>query len=168
MTTPRPFTAPSSVDASTLADLHTEGALVRAELARVDAKAGLLLSWAGAALAVVITVTTAATSTTRVPAVALAGLWAAAGLLGLAVAVLLLAVRPRIPRIGGTGFVVHARAASPAALLHTLTSADAASHVAADVWLLSRLAVAKYRRLRLAVDLLVVALLVLAAALTFA
>ncbi|MEU7938566.1 Pycsar system effector family protein [Microbispora bryophytorum] len=156
------------MNASTLADLHEQAALVRAELARVDAKAGLLLSWAGAALAVVITVTTAAISTTHVPATALAGLWAGAGLLGVAVVVLLLAVRPRIPRIGGTGFVVHARAASPAALLHTLTIADAAGQVAADVWLLSRLAVAKYRRLRLAVDFLIVALVVLAAALTFA
>ncbi|WP_432862304.1 Pycsar system effector family protein [Microbispora rosea] len=150
----------------TLADLYEQAALVRAELARVDAKAGLLLGWAGAALAVVITITTAAaTSTKGVPAVALAGLWGTAGLLGVAVAVLLLAVRPRIPRIGGTGFVVHARAASPAALLHTLTTADAADHLIADVWLLSRLAVTKYRRLRLAVDLLIVALLVLAAAL---
>ncbi|MBE3014306.1 hypothetical protein IL992_34790 [Microbispora sp. NEAU-D428] len=161
----RPLITPQGVDSSTLADLHEQAALVRAELARVDAKAGLLLGWTGAALAVVISVTTAATSTNRVPTVALAGLWAAAGLLGLAVAVLLLAVRPRIPRIGGTGFVVHARAASPAALLHTLTTTDPAGDVAADVWLLSRLAVTKYRRLRLAVDLLMVALLVLAAAL---
>ncbi|MFI7038386.1 Pycsar system effector family protein [Microbispora rosea] len=168
MTTSRRLVTPSRADASTLTYLHEQAALVRAELARVDAKAGLLVGWAGAALAVVITVTTAATGTNRVPAVALTGLWAAAGLLGVAVVVLLLAVRPRIPRIGGTGFVVHARAASPAALLHTLTAADAANHLAADVWLLSRLAVAKYRRLRLAVDFLIVALLVLAVALIFA
>ncbi|WP_432929157.1 Pycsar system effector family protein [Microbispora sp. CA-135349] len=168
MTTLPPPVEPAPADTVTLADLYAEASLVRAELARVDGKAGLLLSWAGAALAVVTAATTAATSTTRVPAAALAGLWAAAGLLGVAVAVLLLAVRPRIPRTGGTGFVVHARAASPAALLHTLTAADAAGHLAADVWLLSRLAVTKYRRLRLAVDFLIVALLVLAAALTFA
>ncbi|WP_396788071.1 Pycsar system effector family protein [Microbispora sp. H10949] len=76
-------------------------------------------------------------------------------------------VRPHIPRTGGTAFVVHARAASPDALVSTITTSTA-GRVAADVWLLSRLAVAKYRRLRLAVDLLLAALLVLAVALTFA
>ncbi|MEV4183417.1 Pycsar system effector family protein [Streptosporangium canum] len=141
-------------------DLQTESTAVRAELTRVDGKAGLLLSWAGGAFAVVAGLTAAATSTARLPGLALVGLWGVAGLLATAVTVLLVAVRPRIPRTGGTGFIAHARAASAHDLLCRLDSRPETA--AADVWLLSRLAVAKYRRIRLAVDLLIGALALLA------
>jgi transposase len=58
-----------------IAVLENQAGAVRGELARVDGKAGLLLSWAGGAFAIVAAATV--TGTTRLPAPATAGLWAA-------------------------------------------------------------------------------------------
>ncbi|MFC7650412.1 Pycsar system effector family protein [Streptosporangium lutulentum] len=103
-------------------------------------------------------------------AAAMVGLWGAAALLATAVVVLLVAVRPRIPRTGGTGFIAHARADNGLALLAqlNLAEADRLAEVAAEVQLLSQIAVAKYATLRVAVDLLIAALVVLAIVLPLA
>jgi hypothetical protein len=148
--------------------LSHESLTVRAELARADAKAALLLSWAGGAFAVVAAL--GITGSANLPTAAMVGLWGAAALLATAVVVLLIAVRPRIPRTGGTGFIAHARMTSGPALLASLalTEADRLAEVAAEVQLLSRIAVAKYTTLRVAVDLLIAALAVLAIALPLA
>ncbi|MDP9850313.1 Pycsar system effector family protein [Streptosporangium lutulentum] len=148
--------------------LTHESLTVRAELARIDAKAALLLSWAGGAFAVVAAL--GITGSANRPAAAMVGLWGAAALLATAVVVLLVAVRPRIPRTGGTGFIAHARADNGLALLAqlNLAEADRLAEVAAEVQLLSQIAVAKYATLRVAVDLLIAALVVLAIVLPLA
>ncbi|MGV9596092.1 Pycsar system effector family protein [Streptosporangium sandarakinum] len=148
--------------------LERESAAVRAELARVDAKSGLLLSWAGGAFAIVAAL--GVTGAGRLPGPAAVGLWSSAALLAAAAAVLLTAVRPRIPRDGGMGFVVHATAGNDAELLYRLDLSETGrlQEAAHEVWLLSRLTVAKYRTIRVAVDLLLLALVVLAVALPLA
>lgn len=135
---------------------------VRGELARVDAKCALLVSLAAGGLA--LTVASGPTLTGAALAVRLV----AGGLFACALTTLLAAVLPRIPRRGGTGFIAHARFASPAALLATLTAdtdADEAARLAADVWQLSRLARVKYRIITAAVWLLIAGVVALSVAL---
>ncbi|MFC3983198.1 Pycsar system effector family protein [Streptosporangium jomthongense] len=149
-------TAPMSGRA--VAALQQEVAAVRGELARVDAKCALLVSLAAGGLALVATVDLPADVVGAVTVLRqFAGVLFAA-----AVGVVLVAVLPRIPRRGGTGFVAHARHACPADLLASLTSgADGAQEegerLSAEVWRLSRLALAKYRTIRVAVWLLIAA-----------
>jgi hypothetical protein len=146
-----------------IAVLENQAGAVRTELARVDGKAGLLLSWAGGAFAIVAAATV--TGTTRLPAPATAGLWTASALLAAAVALLLLAVRPRLPRPGkGTGFVAAAGARDGDDLVRrfAVDLAERSRQAADDVLMLSRIAHAKYRAIRRAVDLLLTALAVLA------
>ncbi|MGW3363613.1 Pycsar system effector family protein [Streptosporangium canum] len=142
--------------------LQQDAASVRGELARVDAKCGLLVSLAAGGLALTVAATPALTGAAHVLRLVAGALFA------IAVATVLSAVMPRIPRRGGTGFVAHARAASPTALLAELSAGDdgeAAGRLAADVWRLSRLARAKYRIIRVAVWLLIAAVAALAIAL---
>lgn len=143
--------------------LRAETDAARAELARIDGKAAALIGWAGTAFAVV----SAAATVTTLPTAATAAIVAGAGLLAAAVAVLLTVIRPRIPRHGGTGFVRIARLRDREQLqeLVPVTPTAQRSQAANDVLMLSRIALAKYRCLRLAVDLLLAALVVLAAAL---
>lgn len=128
---------------TSLSQAHAD---VKAEIARCDSKASLLIAFNGVALAGVWTAVTAVDL--PVPAVALA---AVAGLLlSGAITLLLLAVRPNLR--GGRGFPLWATLT-----LDQIRTA-LADDPAADIRGLSRLAVAKMRRLRLAVDLTLAAL----------
>jgi hypothetical protein len=127
----------------------------RDHLSRADGKAATLLALATGALAGLLALAQAA----RVSGAAAVLLWVAAGLSGVAVAMLLLAVRPWLAGgCGRGGLATHAA---------VLDAADRAGRLAAaedQVRLLSGLAVSKYRRLRLSVDVLLCALAVLGAA----
>ncbi|MFI7632441.1 Pycsar system effector family protein [Microbispora rosea] len=143
--------------------LRAEADAARAELARVDSKAAALIGWAGTGFAVI----SAAATITTLPIAATAVVVGGAALLAAAVAVLLTVIRPSIPRRDGTGFVRIA-ALRDGEQLQELVSVDLVEQrrqAAAHVVRLSQIALAKYRRLRAAVDLLLVALVVLAAAL---
>ncbi|GGM23150.1 Pycsar system effector family protein [Dactylosporangium sucinum] len=140
-------------------------AAVGAELKRVDSKASTLLTLAGAALTVVL----AMISRTSLPAVAGVAGWVCVALIGLGIALLASAVRPSFN--GDHGFIRYADADDADDVLARLTSdpADPAAaqreHAQQLHWL-SRAVRTKYRRVRLAVDLLVAG--VGAAALTVA
>src|SRR5690606_8182511 len=130
----------------------------RTELARIDHKAGIILSGAGVLLSAVVAVATLSR-----PA-ALAGgpygLWAALTVLACSCAVMLWVIRPVLPKSGATGFLAYAEAVSPDELRVAL-GADARARLAADVHKLSTLARRKYRGLRTGIDLLLVALAML-------
>ncbi|MFJ1644939.1 Pycsar system effector family protein [Streptomyces sp. NPDC088258] len=134
----------------TLTAAHAE---VKAEIARTDSKTSLLLAFVGALLAGVWTVATGA----PLPGVALVVGGAGVALLIAAAGLLLRAVRPNLA--GAHGFPLWATV-HPEVLPDTLSQ-----DLAVDVVGLSRLAVAKYTRLRRAVDLVCVAglLLIIAA-----
>lgn len=152
-------TAPMSSRA--VAALQQEVAAVRGELARVDAKCALLVSLAAGGLALVATADLPADVAGAVIVLRqLAGFLFAA-----AMGVLLVAVLPRTPRRGGTGFVVHAQHACPTDLLASLTpgadgAEEEADRLSAEVWRLSRLTLAKYRTIAAAVWLLIAAVAV--------
>lgn len=125
----------------------------RGELTRVDSKASTLMAIAGAAA------TLGATALARadLPAVAMAVGVATVFLAGVATALLAVAVRPCLA--GGHG-LMHYAATTPHQLV--AEAADPARTTAEQearylVWL-ARLALRKYRRIRLAVDLLLTAL----------
>jgi len=122
----------------------------RAEVARTDGKAGTLLALATGALTGLVTLARAG----HLAPAAAALLWLAAALTGAALALLLTVVRPRLGS-SGTMFADHAA---------LLTAADLYAWQEARLRLLSALAVAKHRRLRRAVDLLLAGLVALATA----
>ncbi|GAB3157647.1 hypothetical protein GCM10027290_59070 [Micromonospora sonneratiae] len=126
---------------------------VRAELARVDAKASALLAVAGAALTVGLAVLARA----DLPVSAMVAGCVTVALVGIAVGLLACAVRPRLN--GGYG-LVHYAGSLPGDLLTeaTLPPLDTAAELARQLVWLSRTALVKYRRLRTAVDLLLAAL----------
>lgn len=133
--------------------LTTELATVRAELVRVDAKASTLLTIAGTALTVGLAVLARA----GLPGPALATGTATVAVIGVAVGLLACAVRPSLG--GGHGLVRYAVSAPgdlmTDAALPPLSMASVRAHEL--VWL-SRAAVAKLRRVRCAVDLLLAGL----------
>lgn len=135
------------------AGLSAAHAEVKAEIARTDSKASLLLAFVGALLAGAWTVAKDVPLTTPTCVAGGAGM----GLLVTAAGLLLRSVRPNLS--GGRGFPLWA----------TLTaeeiSATLAQDQAADIAGLSRIAVAKFTCLRRAVDLTCAggALLILAA-----
>ncbi|MFS1305182.1 Pycsar system effector family protein [Streptosporangium longisporum] len=136
--------------------LDHEATAVRAELARTDTKAGIILAFAGTSFSVLAALTVLA-SALAVPA--RVGLGVAVALLAAASAVTLTVIRPALPRRGrgGTGFTA-AAFLDVDELLATLP--DTATERARDVIRLSQIAHAKYRKLRLAVDLMLTALAV--------
>ncbi|MBO3744895.1 hypothetical protein J5X84_02365 [Streptosporangiaceae bacterium NEAU-GS5] len=141
---------------------------VRAELARVDGKASTLINSAYmlfAILASALSVTLAG----HPPIKVLPFLAALAAVVetGAAIVILSLVIQPRIPKQGGVGFVVHARAADTAELLRMLT-AEPSTADAAEYHFLARLAVTKFRRLALASRILLAALLNIVVALAVA
>ncbi|MBB4913339.1 Pycsar system effector family protein [Streptosporangium saharense] len=146
--------------------LQQEVAAARGELARVDAKCALLVSLAAGGLAL-----TFAAPALPASAGAASFLREVAGFLfAAAMGALLVAVLPRIPRRGGTGFVAHARRACPADLLTSLTpgadgAKEEADRLSAEVWRLSRLTLAKYQTIAAAVWLLIAATAAVALAL---
>ncbi|MEU8364930.1 Pycsar system effector family protein [Nonomuraea sp. NPDC048882] len=152
------------------ARLLRELEVVRAELARVDAKATALIGWAGTALAILA----AAASITRLPLAALAAVITAAVLLATAVATLLGVIRPALPtrrprgRAGaGYGFIRHAAAVDVGELIAGLAcdASGVSQQLGEELLQASKLTARKYRWLRLAVHLLLGALLAMATAL---
>ncbi|MFI6513325.1 Pycsar system effector family protein [Streptosporangium sp. NPDC050855] len=145
------------VDAEGATDLIAEAAAARSELARTDTKAGLLLSVAGTAASVLLGLGVLASG--MLPA-GRVGLGAAVALLAAAAATVLTVIRPSLPRPGsGTGFTAHATLDDAEQLLSALAD-DPETRRAKDVIRLSQIAAAKYRRLRVATDLMLLALAV--------
>ena len=131
--------------------LAVELANARAELARADQKASILLPSALGALAIV-----AAAATTTQPWPVIAFL-AVAGAASAGAAILLLtAVRPVLT--GRHGVVGYAQATSPEDVASAVQTGRE-WHAASELWWLARQAVRRYRLLRWATDLLRVALL---------
>ncbi|WP_327156895.1 Pycsar system effector family protein [Streptomyces tubercidicus] len=127
---------------------------VKAELARTDTKAGLLLAFTGAMLAGAWTVATSV----HLPPAAMAFGAAGVAVLLAAATYLLRTVRPNLG--GPQGFPKWATL-TPDEIRDALSEDDRPAHIAA----LSRIAVAKFARLQWAIDLTCVAgaLLVVAA-----
>jgi hypothetical protein len=151
--------APSARSAALAAALDREATAARAELARGDSKAGTLIGFAGTEFTL-LTAIGAAVSSHLTP-IGQIGLWSAVAALATSVVLVLGVILPSIPRTGGTGFVAHA-AVDVDQLLATLADdIGEPRRRAADVIVLSRLALAKYRRLQKAVHLMYLALAVL-------
>lgn len=133
---------------------------VKAELARTDTKASLLLAFTGAMLAGAWTVATSTHLTVLAIVVGAAGV----AVLLAASTLLLMTVRPHLG--GGTpqGFPKWATL-TPDEIRDALAQDDRPQHIA----VLSRIAVAKFRRLQRAIDLTRIAgaLLVIAAVLAW-
>ncbi|MEU4231252.1 Pycsar system effector family protein [Nonomuraea sp. NPDC026600] len=130
-----------------------------AELVRAgEGKSGLLLSWAGAAFGVLGTLLV--TGPAHFPGIARFGVILAILLLSIAVVLVLLTIRPELPKHGGPRAIAYARAASAQAVLDQVREqlADRELSLAGDALLFSRLALAKHRYLRWAVDLIVAAM----------
>jgi hypothetical protein len=144
---------------------------VRAELTRADAKATGLIGWAGTMIAILV----AAAGIARLPLPALWAIIAAAVLLAAGVAVLLAGViMPALPgrrdrgRVDvGYGFVRYAAAASIQAVVDGLAanSTGITHRLGSELIQSSTLTDRKYRRLQLAVLLLLGALVAMVAAL---
>ncbi|WP_139128788.1 Pycsar system effector family protein [Micromonospora nigra] len=131
--------------------LAQEVAAVEAQLARADGKAALLIGLTGAAAVAAPGVITGA----HLSAVAAVPGWLAAAAMVGAAGLLLAGVRPALG--GGHGFVRYARM-SPAQLLQDVDALAGPEESARRLADLSRIAVAKYVRIRLAVDLALVGL----------
>lgn len=133
---------------------------VRTELARADAKAGTLLALSGTALTVLL----ALLARTALPGFAVAAGWLTVAVVAAAVAHLALAIRPNLT--GDHGPVRYARR-SAAAVREEIDAVDRGHWDAVcrqkdrdhdTLIVLSCSAVAKYRRVRIAVDLLLAGL----------
>jgi hypothetical protein len=148
-------------------DIHipaeiTEQAIteVQTQIGRVDTKASILFGLALAALVGGVSIA----AKVQLHGLAVVGAAVTAGLIGVALLLLGAAVRPALG--GNYGFVRWASAPSVRDLrveLHTVR-AECGTGDVGQLWLLARTARRKYRRVRLAVDLLGAALA--AAALT--
>ncbi|WP_158853166.1 Pycsar system effector family protein [Saccharothrix deserti] len=137
---------------------------VAAQIVRADAKAGMLLPLFGGVLAGLVALTTRS-----LPLVAEVFLWLAAAPALVAVLLLLSVVRPRFGRRDDYGFPFLARFAErPSEVLAALADQPGEMARAVDAVRLAVLARTKYRRVRSAVDALVVSLLLVAVALTLA
>ncbi|MER5326723.1 Pycsar system effector family protein [Streptosporangium roseum] len=134
--------------------------LVRAS----ENKAGLLLSWGGVAYGVLVTLIL--TGPARFPGIGRFGVILALLMLSMAVMLILITVRPRIPKDGGPRIITYAKAPTPQALID-LMHAEAAEagryelSLANDALLACQIAVIKHRNLRWAVDLIVVSIVTL-------
>lgn len=138
----------------------------RAELARIDGKAAALMGWSATFVAIVIAAASIAAGAKTLPSAwAMTAVLLGAVLLAAAVAVLLGVIRPALrPKSGRFGFMAHAAAGDTAQVLAVFT-ADPTPRLVEEVVGLAVLAATKYRRLRVAVDLLRAALAVLVTAL---
>lgn len=131
---------------------------VRNELSRADSKAAILASLVSLGLAGVIALTGR-----NLPPVATITLWASAAPIGGSVLLLLSALRPNL-RGAAPGSWLHAMTTDPAELLAYYRSVNLVD-VVHDVQSLAYIACRKFVRIRRAVDLLRLGLVVLAAAL---
>ncbi|GLW95438.1 Pycsar system effector family protein [Actinokineospora globicatena] len=128
----------------------------RVELERADDKGKALVKVVGIALAGVVALTGRSMSP-----VAMAMVWASAVPIGMSVLVLLSVIRPRL---NGPvqGSWLHAATVGPETLLRTLAGEQSAVFAATHVCRLAAIARSKYRRIQVAVTLLVIGLLLLA------
>ena len=152
-TTPtQPTTAPTTPAAAPAPTL-TSVALtdVQAQMGRVDTKAAMLLAGALTALAG----GTAVLAKAHLPGAATTT--GVTCLIGSAVMLLITAVRPALR--GNHGFMRWANATSPAALATDLTQVDTTDYDHTALWNLSRFARRKFQLIRVAVDLIRLALL---------
>jgi hypothetical protein len=117
-----------------------------AELGRADGKAGILLGWAAAAVALV----TAAATSRRFGVGSASLLWISDALLAVVIALLLAAVRPNLRT--KTGWMRYA-AMDPAAIVEAAGFDGSPEAEALRLKDLAQIAYGKYVRLRLAVDL---------------
>ncbi|OQO88980.1 hypothetical protein B1813_22775 [Saccharomonospora piscinae] len=154
-------TAPHTVDLPPR--LVEARALVYTELQRADAKASGLLTIAP--LAVAAAALAVDTDDVDLPAVSIVGLWAAGLLLAGAVVLLLDVIRPRLGRQSQPGTWLHAARHGADTLLDSASTAEV---IAEDVAALARSAVRKHHRLRVAVWLVIAAVVALAASLAVA
>jgi hypothetical protein len=135
---------------------------VNDQLRRADTKAGSLLPLFSGFLAGVV-----ALGTRPMPTVAVILLWLAAVPMALAVLVLLHAVRPRFGDSDPFGFPRLVRfTGRPSELLSALADQESLTSQAVELSTLAAIVRAKYRRVRLAVDLLGMGLLLLSVSLT--
>lgn len=132
---------------------------VRDELRRADTKATTLLSLVGAAMAGVI-----ALANQDVSGSGAVLLWLSLAPIFGSVVLLLATIRPRLPRHPVPGTWLFAAAVGPSTLLETCRDTNAVT-TATHVCNLARIARTKYRRVGLAVALLLTGLAVLLAAL---
>ena len=124
-------------------------------LRRADSKATTLLSLVGATLAGGI-----ALSTRDMPAVSAVLLWLALVPVFASVVLLLLTLLPKLGQAPVAGTWLFAAQVGPGTLLETCTGMDAVA-VATHACVVARIARSKYRRVQVAVALLVVGLAVL-------
>lgn len=153
-----------SAEAEGVQELRAEADAVRVELARVDTKCGIALALAGTAFSVLVAL---GVLISDLAPLAQIGLWLAMTVLAIACGVLLWVIRPSLPRTGGTGFMAYAEAASVDHLFADLSAESPQERLAAEVIHLSRIARTKYRRLRLGIDLMLSALVILVVTLPF-
>ncbi|WP_059005637.1 Pycsar system effector family protein [Streptomyces specialis] len=130
--------------------VHGAISVLHGDLARSDSKAGLLLALTGAALAALVS---AAASLDLSVVAAVAGTLSAAALLT-ATAILLIAVRPDL---GGTGWT-----SWPELSKEQLRDRLATGHLLEHAQQMAALATRKFRRIRTAVDCMLVGLALLA------
>lgn len=142
--------------AAPLLDMRREADIVRNELARVDNKAATLLAFS---LGLLTALAALAVAVPRLTPAGLVLIGITALPLVLAAALALTAVRPRIQSAKVTGFVAYARASNGTEMAAAMASTDDAAE---DLHLLSRIAVAKFRIVRVAVDLMRTTLVLLA------
>lgn len=127
---------------------------VQAQMVRVDTKSAMLFAVSGTAL----TVGVATLARVNLPIVAAIAGWLAVGLIAVAVVSLGMAVRPMLK--GDHGFIRYARAESIADLVTVAEriSADEATYRSTQLLFLSKAVRRKYRRVQVAVDLLMAGL----------
>jgi hypothetical protein len=141
--------------------LIATGDTARDELRRADAKATTLLSLVGAAMAGVIAVSTRDLSGAGAVLV-----WLALVPIFASVTLLLAAIRPRLNRHPVRGTWLYAAQVGPSTLLESYGDAEADTvSTATEVCKLARIALGKYRRIKVAVALLGVGLATFVAAL---
>ncbi|WP_344973489.1 Pycsar system effector family protein [Streptosporangium fragile] len=136
--------------------LDAATAAARAELISASEKrAGLLLSWAGVAYGAMVTLIL--TGPARFPGIGRLGVIVALILLSAAVMLILITIRPLSPQRGGMRILSYADEPTPQALIERMNAetADYELFLATDALRIARVARAKHRNLRWAVDLIV-------------
>ncbi|MFI6803259.1 Pycsar system effector family protein [Streptosporangium canum] len=131
-------------------------AAARTELVSVSEKrAGLLLSWAGVAYGVMVTLIL--TGPARFPGLGRFGVILALILLSVAVMLILITIRPLSAKRGRQRILAYADESTPQALIGRMNAEikDYELFLATDALQFARIARAKHRKLRWAVDLVV-------------
>ncbi|MEU7855954.1 Pycsar system effector family protein [Nonomuraea sp. NPDC049141] len=142
--------------------LDAAASAARAELiSAIEKRAGLLLSWAGVAYGVIVTLIL--TGPARFPGLARFGVILALILLSAAVLLILITIRPLSPEHGGMRILTYADEPTPQALIARMNAEieDYELFLATDALRVARIARAKQRSLRWVVDLIVAGITVM-------